>query len=258
MDPVLSLKNVGFRYGKSWALRDLDLTICPGEIWGVLGPNGSGKSTFLKVLNGLLTPQEGEVMLKNRPLSGYSRAGLAREVAMVAQENHFRFSFSALEVVLMARFSHLGWFQFEGPRDMEAANEALEVTHCLDLAERSINELSGGEKQRVLIARALAQEPTVILLDEPTSFLDLQYKKEIFSLISSLTHNRGMSVLVVSHDIDLAAQFCDKMVMLKDGNIHSTGAPNEVITASNVETVYGCSVVVDRNPVTGTPRVSLI
>ncbi|MCP4681152.1 MAG: ABC transporter ATP-binding protein [Desulfobacterales bacterium] len=258
MDPVLSLKNVGYRYGQSWALRGIDLAVCPGEIWGILGPNGSGKSTFLKVVDGLLTPREGEVMLKDRPLSGYGRAGLAREVAMVAQENHFRFSFSALEVVLMARFSHLGLFQFEGQQDMEAANKALEVTHCLDLAERSINELSGGEKQRVLIARALAQEPKVILLDEPTSFLDLQYKREIFGLISSLTHNTGMSVLVVSHDIDLAAQYCDKMLMLKHGNIHSTGTPDEVISASDIETVYGCPVLVDRNPVTGTPRVSLI
>ena len=124
---------------------------------------------------------------------------------MVAQENHFRFSFSALEVVLMARFPYLGRFQFEGKRDMEVAFKALSATHCLELAERSIHELSGGEKQRVLMARALAQQPTAILLDEPTSFLDLKYKSEIFGLVSSLARDRGLSVLVVSHDIDLAA-----------------------------------------------------
>jgi iron complex transport system ATP-binding protein len=258
MEPVLSLRKVGFRYDRAWALRGVEFNVYPGEVVGILGPNGSGKSTLLKVVDGLLAPQEGEVLLKDRPVSGYSRSGLAREVAMVAQENHFRFSFSALEVVLMARFPYLGRFQFEGKRDMDAAFEALGATHCLDLAERPIHELSGGEKQRVLMARALAQEPTAILLDEPTSFLDLKYKSEIFNLISSLTHNRGLSVLIVSHDIDLAAQYCDRMVMLKEGKIYSTGVPDEVITAKNIEAVYGCPVIVDKNPATKTPRVSLV
>jgi iron complex transport system ATP-binding protein len=258
MGPVLSLKKVGFRYDRSWALKGLDLDVKPGELLAVLGPNGSGKSTLLKVVDGILAPQEGYVLLKDRPISKYARSDVAKQVAMVAQENHFRFSFSALEVVLMGRFPRLGRFQFEGNRDMEAATRALQATQCLDLAERSIHELSGGEKQRVLLARALAQEPTVILLDEPTSFLDLRYKREIFSLISSLTHERGLSVLVVSHDIDLAAQYCDRMVMLKEGSVYSTGVPNEVITASNIETVYGCPVIVDENPAAGSPRVSLI
>ena len=258
MDPVLSLKKVGFRYESLWAIRDLDFGVKPGELLAVLGPNGSGKSTLLKVVDGILTPQEGEVLLKDRPVSRYTRPDLAKEVAMVAQETHFYFSFSALEVVLMGRFPRLGRFQFESKRDMEAASRALKATHCLHLAERPIHELSGGEKQRVLLARALAQEPTVILLDEPTSFLDLRYKKEIFDLISSLTHERGLSVMVVSHDIDLASQYCDQMVMLKDGRVYSTGAPGEVITASNIKAVYECPVIVDKNPAVGSPRVSLV
>ena len=257
MGTVLSLKKVGFRYGEPWALRYLDLDIRSGELVGVLGPNGSGKSTLLKVLDGILTPQEGEVLLKGRPLSNYNRASLAREVAMVGQESHFRFSFSALEVVLMGRFPHLGRFQFEGKKDMNVALRALASTYCLDLAERSIQELSGGEKQRVLIARALAQEPSLVLLDEPTSFLDLRYKREIFDLISSLTRDNGLNVLVVSHDIDLAAQYCDRMVMLKDGASYSAGPPDKVITAENIEAVYGCPVIVDTNPAKGSPRVSL-
>ena len=258
MEPVLSLKKVGFRYDSLWAIRDLDFGVKPGELLAVLGPNGSGKSTLLKVVDGILTPQEGEVLLKERPVSKYTRPDLAKEVAMVAQETHFYFSFSALEVVLMGRFPHLGRFQFESKRDMEAASRALKATHCLHLAERPIHELSGGEKQRVLLARALAQEPTVILLDEPTSFLDLRYKKEIFDLISSLTHERGLSVMVVSHDIDLASQYCDQMVMLKDGRVYSTGAPGKVITASNIKAVYECPVIVDKNPAVGSPRVSLV
>jgi iron complex transport system ATP-binding protein len=258
MDPVLSLKNIKFRYDRSWALKDVAFHIHPGELLGILGPNGSGKSTLLKVVDGVLDPQEGEVLLKGRPVSAYTRSGLAKEVAMVAQETHFRFSFSALEVVLMGRFPHLGRFQFEGKHDMDVAFGALGATHCLELAERSIHELSGGEKQRVLIARALAQEPAVVLLDEPTSFLDLRYKKEIFDLIFSLTHDTGLSVLVVSHDIDFAAQYCDRMVMLKGGRIYSIGTPDKVVTASNIEAVYECPVMVDKNPVTGSPRINLI
>ncbi len=176
---------------------------------------------------------------------------------MVAQENHFRFSFSALEVVLMGRFPHLKRWQFEGERDLEVALNALSATHSLELAERSIHELSGGERQRVLIARALAQEAKIILLDEPTSFLDLKYKREIFRLISSLSRKKGLSVVVVSHDIDLAAQYCQRVMMLKDGSIFEMGEPDRVITASNIEAVYECPVLVDKNPATGRPRVSL-
>jgi iron complex transport system ATP-binding protein len=258
MGSILSMKNVGFRYGDSWALKDMHIRVLPGELVGIMGPNGSGKSTLLKVADGILSPQEGEVMLQGRPLPSYSRRGLARQVAMVAQESHFRFSFSALEVVLMGRFPHLGRFQFEGRQDMEVVMQALESTHCLHLADRSIDALSGGEKQRILIARALVQEPAIVLLDEPTSFLDLRYKKEIFQLIFNLTRQRGLSVLVVSHDIDLSAQYCDRMVMLRQGRVYARGEPADVITAENMEAVYGCPVVVDKNPVSGSPRVSLI
>jgi iron complex transport system ATP-binding protein len=258
VDPVLTFRQLGYRYGDIWALKDLELAIRPGEFVAVLGPNGSGKSTLLKVVDGILAPQAGEVLLRDRPVSAYSRVALAREVAMVAQENHFRFSFSALEVVLMGRFPYLKRFQFEGRADMEVAYKALRATHCLDLAERSIHELSGGEKQRVLIARAVAQEPMLILLDEPTSFLDLRYKREIFDLISSLTQGSGLSVLVVSHDIDLAAHYSDRIVLLKQGQIYSEGAPEEVITVPNIEAVYGCPVIVDKHPATGSVRVSLL
>lgn len=258
MGPVLRFRGIGFRYGASWALRKVDFELVRGELLAILGPNGSGKSTLLKIVDGMLSPQEGEVFLREKPISQYSRQALARNVAMVAQESHFCFSFSALEVVLMGRFPHLGRFQFEGRNDMAVAYDALRVTQCLDLADRSIHDLSGGEKQRVLIARALAQQPSVILLDEPTSFLDLRYKREIFGLIASLSRDSGLSVLVVSHDMDLAAQYCDRMIMLKGGAVFASGVPDQVITAANIEAVYGCPVVVDKNPATGSPRVNVI
>ena len=255
MEPVLTLKDVGFRYGQTWVLKSISLQVNAGEILGILGPNGSGKSTLLKVMDGMLVPQEGDVFIKDRSLTAFRRSALAREVAMVAQENPFWFSFSTLEVVLMGRFPHLKRLQFESKNDLEVAKGALDATHTLELAERSINELSGGEKQRVLIARALAQEPKIILLDEPTSFLDLKYKRDVFQLISSLSMNKGLSVVVISHDIDLAAQYCHRLMMLKDGSVYEMGEPARVITASNIEAVYDCPVMVDQNPLTGKPRV---
>jgi len=255
MEPIMTLRNVGVRYGRIQALKGISLTVNAGEILGILGPNGSGKSTLLKIMDGILIPQEGEILIKDRPFSDFGRSHLAREVAMVAQESHFRFSFSTLEVVLMGRFPHLKRLQFESKKDMRVAFEALRATHTTPLADRSIHELSGGEKQRVLIARALAQEPKIVLLDEPTSFLDLKFKREIFQLISTLSLEKGLSVVMVSHDIDLAAQYCHRLMMLKDGSIYDMGEPAQVITASNVEEVYECPVLVDKNPITGTPRV---
>ena len=258
MEPVLTLKGIGFNYGHLWALKDISLQVRSGEILGILGPNGSGKSTLLKIMNGMLTPREGGVLLKGRPLTQLGRTDIAKNIAMVAQENHFRFTFSALEVVLMGRFPHLKRLQFEGPNDLEAAREALEATRTLELAERSIHELSGGEKQRVLIARALAQRPGVVLLDEPTSFLDLKYKREIFQLIATLSRDKGLSVVLVSHDIDLVAQYCHRLVMLKKGVIFDVGGPDRVISEANIEAVYECPVMVDQHPATGRPRVSLL
>ena len=257
MEPVLTLKNIGFRYGEKWALKGIDLHINVGEILGIIGPNGSGKSTLLKIMDGVLIPQEGEIIIRRTPFRELRRMEIAREVAMVSQENYFRFSFSSLEVVLMGRFPHLKRLQFEGERDLEIAFDSLKATYAQELAERSIHDLSGGERQRVLIARALAQEPKVILLDEPTSFLDLRYKREIFRLISSLSREKGLSVVIVSHDIDLVSQYCHRLILLKNGLIYEMGEPEEVITASNIEAVYECPVLVDENPSSGRPRVNV-
>jgi len=258
VDRILILKGVGYRYGSHWALRGISLEIGAGELVGVLGPNGSGKTTLIKIADRILEPPEGTVLLRGQPIQSYKRTRLAREVAMVPQENHFQFAFSSLEVVLMGRFPRMGLLQFEGEQDLAVAFEAMEATHCAELAQRPIDQLSGGEKQRVMIARALAQEPKLILLDEPTSFLDLRFKKEIFELLSSLKKERGLSLLTVSHDIDLSARYCDRIVLLDRGNIYAEGRPGEVLTAQNVEAVYGCPVTVDKNPATGSPRVSIV
>jgi iron complex transport system ATP-binding protein len=255
---VLTLEDVSLSYGRIPAVDRVELDIEAGEILGILGPNGSGKSSLLKLMCGLLSPDSGRVLAGDRLLRRLARAEIAREIGMVSQEAHFQFSFSVLEVVLMGRFPHLGKLQFEGRRDMQAARQALAATHCLHLAERSIHELSGGERQRVLIARALAQEPKLILFDEPTAFLDLKYKRDIFQLIASLSRERGMAVVVVSHDLDLAGQYCDRIALLKNGSIHQTGTPESVITARNVASVFDCPVTVDKHPATQKPRVNIL
>ena len=258
MEPILTLKNVGFRYGEIQALKEIDLQVRPGEILGILGPNGSGKSTLLKIMDGILRPQEGEILIKGNPLEGLKRTHVAKEIAMVSQENYFRFSFSTLEVVLMGRFPHLKRLQFEGKRDMEVALDALRATRTLELAERSIHKLSGGERQRVHIARALAQEPKIILLDEPTSFLDIAHQVQILELIVRLNRELGLTVLMVLHDLNLASEYCTRMILLNNGSISKKGRPEEVITYQNIEEVYKTVVVVKENPLSGKPCVFLV
>jgi iron complex transport system ATP-binding protein len=257
MGPILSLDGVGFRYGRQSVLEDIDLRVTPGQMLGILGPNGSGKSTLLSLMDGTLPPEPGVVLLDGAPMETMSRSQIASRIATVSQEEHFRFDFSVLEVALMGRFPHMGRLQFEGERDLEIAHRALVATRCLQLAERSIHELSGGERQRVLIARALAQEPSLMLLDEPTSFLDLKFKREIFQLIDRLRTEKNLGVVVVSHDIDLVAQYCTQVLLLEGGSIYRTGSPSEVITAENIEAVFDCPVRVDEDPETGKPRVSI-
>ena len=258
MEPILRFDGVEFRYGPAQVLNNVSMDVHEGEVLGILGPNGSGKSTLLNLMDGILAPQSGHVLLEGIPIGSLSRNQVARQIAMVSQEHHFRFPFSVLQVVLMGRFPHLYGLQFEGREDMDLVRAALQSTHSLELADRPIHELSGGERQRVLIARALAQEPKLILLDEPTSFLDLKYKREIFRLIGRLSNEKKLGVVVVSHDIDLVAQYCSRVVLLSEGAIVSMGDPEQVITEKNVEFVFECPVRVDENPRTGRPRVSIL
>jgi len=254
--PELKLNNVSFKYGQDWCIQDLGFELRKGEIIGVIGPNGSGKSTLLKIIDGVLRAQKGDVLLGGKSLYGFKRSEIARHIAMVPQESVFSFPFSAFDVVLMGRFPYSGHFPFEKTEDIRIAQESMELTSTIDLAMRSIHELSGGEKQRVLIARALTQRAKIILLDEPTSFLDIRHKLEIFEIISSLTHSMGL--IIVSHDISLAAQFCHRVILLNKGKIYKTGTPSEVVTAENIGEVYQCPVLVDENPVSNTPRITIL
>ncbi len=258
MGPVLNLDGVSFAYGETPVLDDVSVDLAAGEMLGIVGPNGSGKSTLLKLMDGLLKAAAGEIRVSGVSLEGLSRGPVSRRIAMVSQESHFAFPFSVLEVVLMGRFPYLGLFQYETQADMEVALQAMQATRCEDLASRAIQDLSGGERQRVLIARALAQEPQVMLLDEPTAFLDLRFKSEIFRLLRRLSQEKDLTIVVVSHDLDLVAQYCSRILMLNRGRVHALGEPAHVLTSDHVRAVYDCPVHVDTNPVTGSLRVNLL
>jgi iron complex transport system ATP-binding protein len=254
-DAVLAAESVVYSYGARKAVDGISIGVRPGELVGVIGPNGSGKSTLMRLLSGLFRPQAGEVRLDGRRLADVPRRELARAVAVVTQEPVVDFPFSVTEVVLMGRAPHLGGALFESARDIEAARRAMARTHVLDLADRLVDELSGGERQRVVLARALAQEARILLLDEPTAFLDIRHQVEVFGLLGEL-RTEGYSILAAVHDLNLAASHCDRLALLKGGRLVVAGAPATVLTAEHVRSAYEIDVEVRRHPRTGAPSVS--
>jgi iron complex transport system ATP-binding protein len=255
---MIEVDSIFFRYHQDWVLQDVSFQMRKGEFVGVIGPNGSGKTTLLKILYRLHSPQQGEVLFDRVSLKKMSRREIARKIAVVAQEAYPAFPFRAIEMVLMGRSPYLGHLMFESPKDLEIAKKAMEWTEILPISQRSIDELSGGERKRVFIARALAQEPEMILLDEPTSNLDIHHQVEFLDLVLSLNREKGLTILMASHDLNLASEYCDRLIFLQSGKIYKMGSPEEVMTRENIERVYGCKVWVDRNPISGMPRVSLL
>lgn len=255
---MIEVDSIFFRYHQDWVLQDFSFQVRRGEFVGVIGPNGSGKTTLLKILYRLLSPQAGEVLFDGFSLRKMSRREIAKKIAVVAQETYPAFPFRVIEMVLMGRSPYLGHLMFENLKDLEIAKKAMEWTETLPISQRPLDELSGGERKRVYIARALAQEPEVILLDEPTTNLDIHHQVEFLDLVLSLNREKGLTILMTSHDLNLASEYCDRLILLQHGKIFHMGPPEEVMTRENIEKVYGCEVWVDRNPVSGMPRVSLM
>jgi iron complex transport system ATP-binding protein len=219
-------------------LRDVSITVPDGGLVGILGPNGSGKTTLLKLLAGLLQPAAGVVRLDGRDVAGLGHRALARRIAVVPQETRLAFEYSVLEVVLMGRFPHLGAFELESQQDLSIAREALTATGTLALADRPFDTLSGGEKQRVVIASALAQAADTLLLDEPTASLDPGYQVEMASLLRTLNRERGVTMAVATHDLNLAAGLCRELVLLRSGEVLAAGPTHEVLTKETVRALY--------------------
>lgn len=264
--PAYALRDVIFGYDTRFrdnsesVLKAVTCLIDSGKILGILGPNGSGKSTLLKLLARVLRPRSGTIELFGDSLSDLSQAEVARQVALVPQETMQIFPFTIAEMVLMGRFPHhRGWggWHWEDSDDWRIAHQAMEDLDVTHLGSRLVTDVSGGERQRAVIARALTQEPQVLLLDEPTAFLDLHHQLDIARILRRLNRERGLTVILVSHDLNLASQYCDRLMLLHHGQIAEVGSPLEVLRPDLLESVYGCQVLVDGHPQSGLPRVSL-
>jgi len=253
----LSIEHVSFGYDRrrdgngTFSLCDVSATIERGSLTGLLGPNGCGKTTLLKLIAGVLGPSQGTIALNGRAIDRISRRELARQFALVPQETHPAFDYSVLEMVLMGRHPYLGTFQIEGPEDLTIAHSCLVATGTAHLADRPYMTLSGGEKQRVIIASALAQATELLLLDEPTASLDLGYQLEVASLLARLNRERQVTMVLATHDLNLAASLCDRLVLLRGGRVLAQGSTNDVLTGAMVQQLYDVDADVQFHPRAG-------
>jgi len=258
MKVAISAKNINVYYGKNRIIKDLTFDVSCGEFFIIIGPNGSGKTTLLKTICGSISVKQGKITIFDKSIDQYSRKILARFIAVVPQETQIDSPFKVSEIVLMGRTPHLGILEFEKDRDFQFAADAMKFTNVYHLRDRKLTELSSGEKQRVMIARALCQEPSIILLDEPTSALDLSHQLNIMDLMERLKKERDMTVVMVSHDLNLAAMYADKLILIKDGQAVSIGKPKDVLTFDKLEKTYNCVLLVDEHPAGKVPRVTLV
>ncbi len=242
MDLVVDVKNMDFRYDSEPMLKNINFDIPCGSFVSILGPNGSGKTTLLKNLCGILNPEKGTISLKNKNLKGYKHKELAKTVAVVHQSNNIGFSFSVFDTVLMGRFPYIKKLQGETTEDIKIAEESMKNTGIYHLREKDIREISGGERQRVMIARALTQEPEVLILDEPISNLDIKFQISILKLCKKLNKEKGITIVTTLHDINLAGQYSDYTLLLNKGNLVAQGEPRSVLTVDNIKNVYQVQV----------------
>jgi iron complex transport system ATP-binding protein len=239
-------------------LADLSFGVPEGCFFPIIGPNGSGKTTLLRLMLNLLPVQHGRVRIISKGLADYTAARMARIMAYVPQHAPFTFAFTVFQIVMMGRAPHLGWLGFESGTDRELARQAMHMAGVDHLAERRLDQLSGGEQQRVLIARAICQQPRVLLLDEPTAALDLAHQVRVMDLMERLRNEQGITIVMVSHDLNLAAMYADQVLLLDRGHLAGLGAPQAVLAYDLLEKVYGCTLLVDQSPLGDYPRVHLV
>ena len=255
--PPIEIENLSLRFGDVSVLDGVDLTVDRGSFVALCGPNGAGKTTLLRTINGLLTPDEGTVRVEGRTVADLDSRAVSRRVATVPQETAVAFAFDVRDMVAMGRTPHRSRFEPADRADREAVDRAMERARVTGLADRPIDEVSGGERQRVLLARALAQETPVLLLDEPTANLDINHQVRTLDLVADLVAD-GTTVVAAIHDLDLAARYADRMALLADGGVVAVGAPDEVLTDRRLGTVFDTRAVVTPNPVTGAPSVTAL
>jgi iron complex transport system ATP-binding protein len=255
---MLRADSISIKYGPCDVVRGISFALREGRIIALLGPNGAGKTTLIRSLNGTVPVSDGRIELDGRPLRSYSRRDIAKRIAVVAQENETKFPISVLEYVLAGRFANGSAFGWETGEDIAIAKNALERCDLGGFAERLMNELSGGERQRVVLARALATDARVLLLDEPTANLDLAHQAMMFRLVRERCRDDNASAIVITHDLNLAAEFADEVILLKNGEVFASGTPKEVLTAANISGVFNIPVLLDVNPASGNVRVTTV
>ncbi|HOP08593.1 MAG TPA: heme ABC transporter ATP-binding protein [Candidatus Methanofastidiosa archaeon] len=254
----LNVESLYFGYFKKNILKDVSFTAKSGEVMGIVGPNGSGKTTLLKCIRKALTPRQGSIMLDGEDIMEWDRTKIAKYFGVVPQNTNITFPFTVLEIVMMGRIPHLKRMQGEGEDDVYVAKKAMSLTAIEHLYYRYVNNLSGGEVQRVIIARALAQEPKILLLDEPTSNLDINHQFETMKLIRKLAKDEDMIVVIISHDLNLSMRYCDNLILLHDGEVFSSGRPVDVLTKENIRKVYGVEAQIDFNTAIDSNQITLI
>ena len=258
MNMAVNVINLSYSYGSRPVLKNLTFSVPKSDFFIIIGPNGSGKTTLMKVISGILKPQKGRLEILNRSIGHYNLKALARTIAFVPQMVTVDFPFTVIEMVLMGRSPYLGMLGLEHEKDMEIAKQAIAFTGVEHLTHRKLDQLSGGEQQRVFIARAICQEPDVILLDEPTASLDLAHQVRVMDLMEKLKVEKGVTVVMVSHDVNLAAMYGDQLLLLSNGQIVCQGLPDEVLTFQTLEEAYGCTLLVDESPLGKIPRITLV
>ncbi|KAA0003645.1 MAG: ABC transporter ATP-binding protein [Thermoplasmata archaeon] len=247
---MLTIKGIDFYYDSIKALENVSFEIKEGEVLGIIGPNGSGKTTLLRCINMVLKPKVGVVLIDNKNISEFDRKEIAKNIGVVPQNSTIHFPFTVFDIVLMGRTPYIDKLKGESSKDLEITEEVMKITNIKHLAARQINEISGGEKQRVIIARALAQEAKILLLDEPTLHLDINHQIEILELIVNIAKKKNLIVIMVSHDLSLASRYCDKLLLLHKGSIYSIGTAAEVLTTENIKNVYGIDIYLIYHPPT--------
>ena len=258
MNPIVSLDNVGLYYGQSRIVSDISFQIQPGQFFVIIGPNGSGKTSLMKLMAGIVKPSQGHIQLRQKNIQTYSRRQLARHLAYVPQSFQHEYAFTVRETILMGRSPHLGLLGLEGTQDAEIAERSMRATQTVHLSSRRMDQLSGGEQQRVLIARALTQDPAILLLDEPTSALDLSHQILVMDLLENLKKEFNVTVVMIAHDLNIAALYGECLLLLHKGCISRIGPARQVLTFDNLEEVYRCILLVHESSLDKIPQVSLI
>jgi iron complex transport system ATP-binding protein len=255
---VIEIKEVSKRYGELSALQNVNWSIEEGEWWGIIGPNGSGKSTLLQLISGVDKITSGELMIRGRHVSKYSRRELSQMVAVLQQDGLPAINYPVRDIIEMGRFPFQDWLgRDHGKNSTTIVDDIMNRLQLIDLGDRPLDELSGGQRQRVALGKVMAQEPQILLLDEPTTYLDIYHQLQFMELVANWRKETGITVIAVLHDLNLAAQFCDKLLVIQEGEVVGIGTPDQILTEDNIRQVYEVDPTVVQHPISGVPQILL-